>query len=68
MVIHLQAEWKPEFPDRFSEISELVKSVDSLKLEDGKSQGLSLLVLTLKPVSDFVRKVYKNTIVLQRLS
>ncbi|CAN6852522.1 unnamed protein product [Brassica oleracea] len=33
-----QAEWKPEFPDRFSEISELVKSVDSLKLEDGKSQ------------------------------
>ncbi|WZZ33479.1 hypothetical protein YC2023_016880 [Brassica napus] len=38
-----QAEWKPEFPDRFSEISELVKAVDSLKLEDGKSQGLSLL-------------------------
>ncbi|CDY66322.1 BnaCnng50300D [Brassica napus] len=34
-----QAEWKPEFPDRFSEISELVKAVDSLKLEDGKSQG-----------------------------
>ncbi|KAL1194099.1 Eukaryotic translation initiation factor 3 subunit B [Cardamine amara subsp. amara] len=34
-----QAEWKPESADRFSEISELIKSVESLKLEEGKSQG-----------------------------
>ncbi|ESQ27869.1 hypothetical protein EUTSA_v10018413mg [Eutrema salsugineum] len=34
-----QAEWKPESPDRFGEISELIKSVESLKLEAGKSQG-----------------------------
>ncbi|XP_010428226.1 PREDICTED: eukaryotic translation initiation factor 2A [Camelina sativa] len=34
-----QAEWKPESPDRFGEISELIKSVESLKLGEGKSQG-----------------------------
>ncbi|CAN7053007.1 unnamed protein product, partial [Brassica rapa subsp. trilocularis] len=34
-----QVEWKPESPDRFDEISELLKSVESLKLEEGKSQG-----------------------------
>ncbi|CDY48044.1 BnaA02g16370D [Brassica napus] len=34
-----------------SEIIELVKSIESLKLEEGKSQGSSLLVLTLKRLS-----------------
>ncbi|XP_019083329.1 PREDICTED: eukaryotic translation initiation factor 2A-like [Camelina sativa] len=34
-----QAEWKPVSPDRFGEISELIKSVESLKLGEGKSQG-----------------------------
>lgn len=42
MVIYLQVEWKPESPERFDEISELLKSVESLKLEGGKSQGPSL--------------------------
>nr|AKM76403.1 eukaryotic translation initiation factor eIF2A family protein [Geranium incanum] len=34
-----QADWKPVSPDRFGEISELVKSVDSLKVTDTKPQG-----------------------------
>lgn len=34
-----QAEWKPESPDRFGDISELVKSIDSLKVEGTKLQG-----------------------------
>ncbi|GLT91582.1 hypothetical protein SLE2022_094630 [Rubroshorea leprosula] len=34
-----QAEWKPESPDKFGEITELIKSVDSLKIEETKPQG-----------------------------
>nr|AKM76402.1 eukaryotic translation initiation factor eIF2A family protein [Francoa sonchifolia] len=34
-----QVEWKPESADRFGEITELIKSVDSLKVEEGKPQG-----------------------------
>nr|AKM76407.1 eukaryotic translation initiation factor eIF2A family protein [Monsonia emarginata] len=34
-----QADWKPVSPDRFGEISELIKSVDSLKVTDTKQQG-----------------------------
>ncbi|KAJ8751436.1 hypothetical protein K2173_016644 [Erythroxylum novogranatense] len=34
-----QAEWKPESPDRFGDILELIKSVDSLKVGENKSQG-----------------------------
>ncbi|XVF37586.1 hypothetical protein REPUB_Repub20aG0022200 [Reevesia pubescens] len=34
-----QADWKPESPDKFSEITELIKSVDSMKVEETKSQG-----------------------------
>ncbi|KAF8388592.1 hypothetical protein HHK36_027269 [Tetracentron sinense] len=35
-----QAEWKPEAPERFGEISELVKSIDlSLKIDESKSKG-----------------------------
>ncbi|XP_047341298.1 eukaryotic translation initiation factor 2A [Impatiens glandulifera] len=34
-----QVEWKPESPDRFGEIAELVKSFESLKTEETKSQG-----------------------------
>ncbi|XP_015581729.2 eukaryotic translation initiation factor 2A [Ricinus communis] len=34
-----QAEWKPESPDKFDEIAELAKSVDSLKIEETKLQG-----------------------------
>lgn len=43
MVIYLQAEWKPESADKFGDISELIKSVESLKLEEGKSKGLNLM-------------------------
>lgn len=35
----LKVEWKPESPDRFGEIAELIKSVDSLKVTETKSQG-----------------------------
>ncbi|GAV82619.1 eIF2A domain-containing protein [Cephalotus follicularis] len=34
-----QVEWKPESPDRFGEITELIKSIDSLKVEETKPQG-----------------------------
>ncbi|KAK2632312.1 hypothetical protein EUGRSUZ_L01724 [Eucalyptus grandis] len=34
-----QAEWKPESPERFCEVAELIKSVDSLKVEERKPQG-----------------------------
>lgn len=34
-----EVEWKPESPDRFGEIAELIKSVDSLKVTETKSQG-----------------------------
>ncbi|PKI33569.1 eukaryotic translation initiation factor 2A isoform X2 [Punica granatum] len=34
-----QADWKPESPDRFGEIAELVKSVGSMKIEESKPQG-----------------------------
>ncbi|XP_052199904.1 eukaryotic translation initiation factor 2A [Diospyros lotus] len=33
-----QAEWKPESPDRFGDIAELTKSIDSLKVEGTKIQ------------------------------
>ncbi|KAF2594792.1 hypothetical protein F2Q70_00044639 [Brassica cretica] len=52
-----QVEWKPESPDRFDEISELLKSVESLKLEEGKSQGLSLLFLESETCAD-CKKAY----------
>lgn len=35
----MQAEWKPESPYKFGNIAELVKSVDSLKVEQNKIQG-----------------------------
>ncbi|KAL3724311.1 hypothetical protein ACJRO7_029475 [Eucalyptus globulus] len=34
-----RAEWKPESPERFCEVAELIKSVDSLKVEERKPQG-----------------------------
>ncbi|KAL3814737.1 hypothetical protein ACJIZ3_016005 [Penstemon smallii] len=34
-----QAEWKPESPNKFGDIAELVKSVDSLKMEETTKQG-----------------------------
>lgn len=38
----LQADWKPESPDRFGEIAELIKSVASMKVEESKPQGSPL--------------------------
>ncbi|KAL0700634.1 hypothetical protein Bca4012_056756 [Brassica carinata] len=50
-----QVEWKPESPDSFDEISELLKSVESLKLEQGQKSLLFFLtllpILIKKPVS-----------------
>ncbi|XP_044466765.1 eukaryotic translation initiation factor 2A [Mangifera indica] len=34
-----QAEWKPESPDRFGDIAELIKSISTLKVEDSKQKG-----------------------------
>ncbi|KAL6548774.1 hypothetical protein OROGR_008540 [Orobanche gracilis] len=34
-----QVDWKPESPDKFDDISQLLKSVDSLKLEETTKQG-----------------------------
>ncbi|KAI5351364.1 PREDICTED: eukaryotic translation initiation [Prunus dulcis] len=34
-----QADWKPESPDRFGDIAELVKSIGSLKVVETKPQG-----------------------------
>ncbi|CAK9161660.1 unnamed protein product [Ilex paraguariensis] len=34
-----QADWKPESPTQFGEIAELVKSIDSLKVEATRTQG-----------------------------
>ncbi|XP_022761533.1 eukaryotic translation initiation factor 2A-like [Durio zibethinus] len=34
-----QADWKPESPHKFGPIAELTKSIDSMKVEESKSQG-----------------------------
>ncbi|KAK3002372.1 hypothetical protein RJ639_022533 [Escallonia herrerae] len=34
-----QVDWKPESPDKFGEIAEVVKSLDSLKVDDTKMRG-----------------------------
>ncbi|KAK6122225.1 hypothetical protein DH2020_044028 [Rehmannia glutinosa] len=34
-----QVEWKPELPDKFGDIAELLNSVDSFKLEETRKQG-----------------------------
>ncbi|RAL48283.1 hypothetical protein DM860_005707 [Cuscuta australis] len=34
-----QADWKPESPDKFGELSQLVEAVDSLKIGETKTQG-----------------------------
>ncbi|KAI4324359.1 hypothetical protein L6164_023907 [Bauhinia variegata] len=34
-----QADWRPESPNKFGDIAELVKSLDSVKLEENKSSG-----------------------------
>ncbi|XP_073130726.1 eukaryotic translation initiation factor 2A isoform X1 [Henckelia pumila] len=34
-----QAEWKPESPDKFGDIAETLKALDSLKMEDTAKQG-----------------------------
>ncbi|KAI4364295.1 hypothetical protein MLD38_020406 [Melastoma candidum] len=31
-----QAEWKPESPDKFGDIAQLIKSVDNVNIEEGK--------------------------------
>lgn len=41
--LFVQADWKPESPDRFGDIAELVKSIGSLKVVETKPQGCSRL-------------------------
>lgn len=36
-----QAEWKPEAPERFGDINELVKSIDAIQVQDSKSSVIS---------------------------
>lgn len=38
-VNYIQADWKPESPSKFGDIAELIKSIDSVKLEDKKPSG-----------------------------
>ncbi|GAA0183663.1 translation initiation factor [Lithospermum erythrorhizon] len=38
-ILYSQADWKPESPEMFVDIEVFVKSVDSLKIEEPKSQG-----------------------------
>lgn len=49
----MQAEWKPEAPEKFGEITELVKSVETLKIGETK-QGDPLATISLLPVSFFL--------------
>ena len=35
----LQADWKPESPNKFGDIAELIKSLDLVKIEDKKPSG-----------------------------
>lgn len=37
-----QADWKPESPDKFGEISEFLKAVESLKIDETKVQGCTV--------------------------
>lgn len=41
--LFVQADWKPESPDRFGDIAELVKSIGSLNVVETKPQGCSRL-------------------------
>lgn len=34
-----QADWKPEAPERFRDIADLIKSVDTLTIDQPKKQG-----------------------------
>lgn len=45
----MQADWKPELPDKFGEIDQLVKSVESLNVEPKKTQGSILKLLSNLP-------------------
>lgn len=40
-ILATQADWKPESPDKFGEIAELAKSIDTLKVGETR-QGLTL--------------------------
>lgn len=35
----MQADWKPEAPERFDDINELVKSVETLKIDNNEKKG-----------------------------
>lgn len=35
----MQADWKPEPPESFSDIEELVKSVNTIKIGDNEKKG-----------------------------
>lgn len=48
----MQAEWKPEAPEKFGEIAELVKSVETLKIGETK-HGDRLAAISLRHVSFF---------------
>ncbi|KAI7747636.1 hypothetical protein M8C21_016126 [Ambrosia artemisiifolia] len=50
-----QVDWKAESPDKFGDIEELIKSVDSLKVES-KSQGQGSKSSQAKPINPPVQK------------
>jgi translation initiation factor 2A len=47
-----QADWKPEAPERFGDITDLATSLSSLKIEETKKQGSSVLLDCMSLCSD----------------
>jgi hypothetical protein len=41
--LNTQADWKPEAPERFGDITDLTTSMSSLKIEETKKQGSDVL-------------------------
>ena len=40
----IQADWKPEVPERFGDIAYLTTSLSTLKIEETKKQGSGILI------------------------
>lgn len=41
----MQADWKPEAPEKFGDITDLVKSVNTLKIDEPKKQGYFISII-----------------------
>jgi translation initiation factor 2A len=41
----VQADWKPEAPERFGDIADLATSLSTIKIEESKKQGSSFYLM-----------------------